>query len=97
MAGGFDDAVAALRGWVGARVVVRLDPDEAVMRGRLVELEEAGLPGGAAFALGDDEAGLPPTGVAIALFPDAARVVEAGDDTLVVEQGRVRITVRREG
>jgi hypothetical protein len=94
MAGGFDEAVAALRGWAGAQVVVRLDPDEAVMRGRLVELQEPGL-GGAAFALGDDEAGLPPTGVAIALFPDAARVLEAGPDTLVVEQGRVRITVRR--
>jgi hypothetical protein len=96
MAGGFQHAVAVLRGWAGSRVVVRLDPDEAVMRGRLVELEEAGLGDGAAFALGDDEAGLPPTGVAIALFPDAARLLEAGDETLVVEQGRVRITVRRE-
>jgi hypothetical protein len=94
MAGGFDEAVAVLRGWAGEHVVVHLHPDETVMRGRLVEFEQPGLDG-AAFALADDEAGVPPTGVAIALFPDAARTLEARGDTLVVEQGRMRITVHR--
>lgn len=96
MAGGFDEAVAVLRGWAGAQVVVRLDPDQTVMRGRLLEFEQPGIDG-AAFALADDDAGVPPTGVAIALFADAARTLEAGADTLVVEQGRVRITVHRAG
>ncbi|HSD77448.1 MAG TPA: hypothetical protein VLA98_08575 [Solirubrobacteraceae bacterium] len=94
MAGGFDDAVAVLRGWAGEHVVVRLQPDDAVMRGRLRELEQPGLDG-AAFALADERAGVPPTGVAIALFRDAARTVHADAGTLVVEQGRVRITVWR--
>ena len=96
MAGGFEDAVAVLRAWTGEHVVVRLDPDEAVMRGRLREIEQPGLEG-AAFALADEETGMAATGVAIALFRDAARTVQAGGDALVVEQGRVRITVRREG
>jgi hypothetical protein len=94
MPGGFEDAVALLRGWIGAHVVVRLDPDESVMRGRLRELEQPGLDG-AAFALADEVAGVPPTGVAIALFRDAARTLRSDADVLVVEQGRVRITVRR--
>jgi hypothetical protein len=94
MAGGFDEAVAVLRGWAGEHVVVRLDPDGAVMRGRLRELEQPGLDG-VVFTLADEGTGMPATGVAIALFADAARTVEAGDDALVVDQGRMRITVRR--
>jgi hypothetical protein len=94
MTGGFEDAVAALRAWEGEHVVVRLDPDEAVMRGRLREIEQPGLDG-AAFALADEETGMAATGVAVALFRDAARTIEAGGDELVVEQGRVRITIRR--
>jgi hypothetical protein len=93
--GDFDEAVAALRGWVGEHVVVRLDPDEAVMEGRLHEFVSPGIDG-AAFALSDEATGMPPTGVAVALFRDAARLVDAAPDMLVVEQGRVRITVRRQ-
>jgi hypothetical protein len=96
MAAGFEAAVTLLRAWAGEAVVVRLDPDEAVMRGRLREIEQPGLDG-AAFALADEQTGMAATGVAIALFRDAARTVQAGDDLLVVEQGRVRITVCREG
>jgi hypothetical protein len=96
MSAGFDEAVAVLRGWAGEQVVVRLDPDEAVMQGRLREIAGPGLDG-AAFALADEASRMPATGVAIALFRDAARIVEAGTDVLVVEQGRVRITVRRQG
>jgi hypothetical protein len=95
MTGGFEDAVAVLRGWAGEQVVVRLDPDETVMRGRLLEFEQPGLDG-VAFALADDETGMAATGVAIALFPDAAQMLDASAETLVVEQGRVRITVQRE-
>jgi hypothetical protein len=94
MPGGFEDAVAVLRGWIGEQVVVRLDPDETVMRGRLHEI---GQPDSetAEFALADEQAGMAPGGVAIALFRDAARAVEAAPEMLVVEQGRVRITVLR--
>jgi hypothetical protein len=91
---GFDDAVATLRGWAGEPVQVRLDPDGAVMRGRLHETDPAGLDG-AAFALADEPGHVAPTGVAIALFRDAARLTDRGERHLVVEQGRVRITVRR--
>jgi hypothetical protein len=93
---GFEEAVALLRGWQGAAVTVRLDPDGAVMRGLLREVDAAGLDG-AAFALQDAERpAARPTGVAVALFRDAAELVEAGERHVVVEQGRVRITVRRE-
>jgi hypothetical protein len=90
----FEDAVAVLRAWVGDPVLVRLDPDGAVMRGRLQEADAAGLDG-AAFALADEDGRVTATGLAIALFRDAARVVDRGGGHLVVEQGRVRITVRR--
>ena len=90
----FEDAVAVLRAWVGDPVLVRLDPDGAVMRGRLQEADATGLDG-AAFALADDDGRVTATGLAIALFRDAARVVDRGRGHLVVEQGRVRITVRR--
>jgi hypothetical protein len=90
----FDTAVGVLRGWAGEPVVVRLDPDGSVMRGRLQELDATGLDG-AAFALADHDGGVPPTGVAVALFRDTARTLAAGGRELVVEQGRVRITVRR--
>jgi hypothetical protein len=89
----YDEAVAVLRAWGGEDVLVRLDPDGAMMRGRLQEADAAGL-GGAAFALAGD-GGVPPTGVAVALFRDAAAIVERGERHLVVDQGRVRITVRR--
>jgi hypothetical protein len=92
--GDFETAVGVLRDWAGAPVVVRLDPDGSVMRGRLREIDATGL-GGAAFALADDDGGVPPTGVALALFRDTARTLAAGERELVVEQGRVRITVRR--
>ena len=87
----FEDAVAVLRAWVGDPVLVRLDPDGAVMRGRLQEADATGLDG-AAFALADDDGRVTATGLAIALFRDAARVVDRGRGHLVVEQGRVRIT-----
>jgi hypothetical protein len=64
------------------------------MRGRLREADAAGLDG-AAFALADEGGRVAATGLAIALFRDAARVVDQGRRHLVVEQGRVRITVRR--
>ena len=89
-----DRAVDLLRAWLGDEVLVRLDPDGAVMRGLLREADAAGLDG-AAFALEEEGAGTPPTGVAIALFRDAVRLVATDERQLVVEQGRVRITVRR--
>jgi hypothetical protein len=91
---GFDEAVSLLRGWQGEDVVVRLDPDGSVMRGVLREIDAAGLDG-AAFALQDPARDAPATGVAVALFRDAATLVEAGERHAVVAQGRVRITVRR--
>jgi hypothetical protein len=88
----FDDAVAMLRSWVGEPVVVRLDPEGTVMHGRLTERVGAGADT-ALFAL--DGGGL--TGVAVALFRDGVGAIVRDGDQLVVEQGRVTVTVARAG
>ena len=75
-------------------MVVELDPDGTVMHGRLAELDPAGIDG-ALFALHRDEPGArDTTGVAIALFRDGVRSAERRDDALVVQQGRMTVTVR---
>lgn len=86
----FDDAVAVLRSWVSEPVVVRLEPEGTVMRGRLSERgshssEEA------LFAV--DVGHL--TGVAVALFGDGVRSSVRAGDELVIQQGRVTLTVTR--
>jgi hypothetical protein len=86
----FDAAVAVLRGWEGETVVVRLEPEGSVMRGALSELDSEGVDG-ALFAVDREEL----SGVAVALFRDGARTVSSGPDELVVEQGRVTVTVTR--
>ena len=88
----FDEAVSTLRGWVGDEVAVRLEPETTELRGRLAEREEA-EPDSAFFSL----AGETPTGVAFALFRDAARTVRRDDERLVVQQGEVTVTVTRAG
>lgn len=87
---GFDAAVAILRSWSGAPVVIHLGPDGSVMRGRLSELDRDDTDS-AMFALEGDQL----TGVAVALFRDAVRSATRQGDELVVQQGRVTVTVTR--
>ena len=86
----FDVAVAALRAWEGEHVVVRLEPEGSVMSGVLSELDAGGVEG-ALFAVDREQL----SGVAVALFRDGARTVAATPGELVVEQGRVTVTVTR--
>lgn len=91
----YDDVVAALRSWEGAAVVVELEPDGTVMTGRLTETDAAGIDG-ALFSLATGEPGRrETTGVAIALFRDSVSSAARRDGALVVEQGRMTVTVRR--
>ena len=90
MAPGFDAAAERLRSWLGAQVVVRLDPEGTVMTGVLSELDPAGIDG-ALFALDGDQL----TGVAVALFRDGVDTVTLEGDRLTIEQGRVTVTVAR--
>src|SRR3954463_11237093 len=90
----YDDALALLRSWVGAPVVVELEPEGTVMDGRLAERDSAGIDG-ALFSLSrEDAAQRETTGVAIALFRDSLRSAERHGDELVVEQGRMTVRVR---
>ena len=90
----YDDVVALLRAWESTAVVVELEPDGTSMSGRLAELDPAGIDG-ALFALHRDDPGeRDTTGVAIALFRDGVRSAERRDGALVVEQGRMTVTVR---
>ena len=88
----FDAAVAVLRAWEGEPVVVRLEPEGSVMSGVLAELDSEGVDG-ALFAVDREQL----SGVAVALFRDGARTVASGPRELVVEQGRVTVTVTRSG
>jgi len=91
----YEDAVTALRSWVGAEAVVELEPDGTVMDGRLVELDPAGIDG-ALFGLSqDDPERRETTGVAVALFRDGVDAVEWREGALVVRQGKMTVTVRR--
>jgi hypothetical protein len=92
----YDDAVAVLRSWETTPVVVELEPDGTVMHGRLAELDAAGIDG-ALFCLTATPGERATTGVAIALFRDSVRSAEHRDGALVVEQGRVTLTVRPAG
>lgn len=89
---GFEEALARLRSWVGVDVVIHLHPEGTVMTGRLSELDAAGIDG-ALFAVDGDQL----TGVAVALFRDSVRSAAVETDRLVVEQGRVTVTVTRSG
>jgi hypothetical protein len=90
----FDDALALLRSWVGAAVVVELEPEGTVMHGRLAERDSAGIDG-ALFSLSrDDPDQRETTGVAVALFRDGVSSAAYDGDRLVVEQGRVTVKVR---
>ena len=87
---GYDHAVAVLRSWSGRPVVVHLAPEGTTMQGRLGELEPDG-PDSAMFVLEGEDL----TGVAIALFRDGVSSAAHDGDELVVQQGRVTVTVRR--
>ena len=90
----YDDALALLRSWVGAPVVVELEPEGTVMEGRLAERDSAGIDG-ALFSLSrEDSDQRETTGVAVALFRDGVRSAERDCDQLVVEQGRMTVKVR---
>jgi hypothetical protein len=86
----FDEAAVILRSWSGQPVVVVLQPEGSVMEGPLQEIDAAGIDG-ALFAVS-------PSGVAVALFRDAFASGEVDAAGVVhVRQGRVEITVRRQG
>jgi hypothetical protein len=89
----YDHAVAVLRSWETTPVVVELEPEGTVMEGRLSELDSAGIDG-VLFSLRAAPGERATTGVAIALFRDSVRSAERRDRALVVEQGRVTVTVR---
>jgi len=84
----YDEAVARLRTWAGRRVVVRLEPETSVMEGVLSELPSEGLDG-ALFAVDAHVR----SGIALALFRDGVDAAREEDGALVVEQGRVTVTV----
>jgi len=88
----FDDAVAVLRSWIGEAVVIVLEPEGTVMHGQLSELgsQEGGE---ALFAVDAEQL----TGVAVALFADGVRSATRAGDELVVQQGRMTVTVSRTG
>ncbi|MCW2991808.1 MAG: hypothetical protein JWM73_2402 [Solirubrobacterales bacterium] len=88
----FDAALALLRGWCGRAVRVELEPEGTRLAGLLSELDPAGVDG-ALFALDQEQL----SGVAFALFRDGAEVVRHEDGVLVVEQGRVTVTVALAG
>ena len=50
----FDALLGHLRGWAGEAVVLTLEPEGTVLRGRLAELDGAGLDG-ALFALAEGD------------------------------------------
>jgi len=83
---GFEEVVARLHAWLGEAVVIVLEPDGTVMRGRLEERDSAGIDG-ALFGLSGQ------SGVALALFSDAVDVAAERDGALLVRQGRVEIRV----
>lgn len=89
---GYDEAVAVLRAWVGRAVDVALEPEGTRMSGRLSELDSTGTDG-ALFALDAEQL----SGVAVALFRDGVDAVREQDDTLVIEQGVVTVTVTLAG
>lgn len=88
----YAQAVDALQAWMGRDVVVRLEPEGTVMRGALSELDAAGVDG-ALYAVGAPRR----TGVAFALFRDAVGAVRAAPGELVIEQGRMTVTVTPAG
>jgi hypothetical protein len=95
LAVGYDEAVEVLRGWTAQPVVVEMQPEGTVMRGRLVERDASGIDG-ALFAVSDPaRGGRDTTGVAIALFRDGVEAATLDGDDLVVRQGRMTLTVRR--
>ena len=84
----FDELLGALRGWLGERVVIELEPEGTELRGRLTELDSAGVDG-ALFAVDAERT----TGVALALFRDGVRAAWRDGDRLVARQGEVTATV----
>jgi hypothetical protein len=87
----FDELLHALRRWLGERVVVTMLPEETVLRGRLEELDAAGIDG-ALFALADGDGA--PSGVALALFRDGVAEARLDGDEIVVRQGQMTLEVR---
>ena len=90
----YDETLAVLRGWEAIPVVVELQPEGTVMSGRLAELDPTGIDGALFAVHRDAPGGRETTGVAIALFRDGLRSAEQREDALVVEQGRMTVTVR---
>lgn len=90
----FEQAVAVLRGWCGQPVVLELLPEGTALRGRLTELDAAGIDG-ALFALaGGDGAA---SGVALTLFRDALEQAGRQGDELWLRQGQMTHVVRLAG
>ena len=85
---GYDAAVAVLRGWIGRAVLVSLEPEGTRMAGRLSELDATGADS-ALFAVDAEHL----SGVAVALFRDGVDTIRHEGDRLVVDQGRVTVTV----
>ena len=86
----FEAAVGVLRAWVGEPVVVHLEPEGTLRTGVLSELDSHGVDG-ALFAVDREQL----SGVAVALFRDGVGSVAHEGDELVVEQGRMTVTVTR--
>lgn len=91
---GYEQAVAVLRDWCGRPVVLELLPEGTALRGRLTELDAAGIDG-ALFALaGGDGAA---SGVALALFRDTLERAGLRGGELWVRQGQMTHVVRLAG
>jgi hypothetical protein len=89
----YDGAITRLEGWLGEPVVLTLLPEGTVLRGRLTQIDAAGIDG-ALFGLADGDGA--PSGVALALFRDGVDEVNEEDGELVVRQGQMTHRVRRD-
>lgn len=82
----FDEAVAVLHDWLGRRVALTILPEGTTLRGRLAEIDAAGIDG-ALFGLSDGDGA--PSGVALALFRDAFVSARLEHGKLTVRQGQM--------
>jgi hypothetical protein len=87
----FHEMLQALRDWLDEPVVLTMLPEGTVLRGRLEELDAAGIDG-ALFALADGDGA--PSGIALALFRDGVVEARRDGDQIVVRQGRMTLEVR---
>lgn len=87
----FDETLQALRGWLDEPVVLTMLPEGTVLRGRLEELDAAGIDG-ALFALADGDGA--PGGIALALFRDGIVEARRDGDEIVVRQGQMTLEIR---